>query len=65
MFLGIDCSTQSLKLQVINEEKKKLKEIIVNYDSELPQYKTEDGVIRFETNGFQHIGTPTLLFVEG
>lgn len=64
MFLGIDCSTQSLKLQVINDQKVNLKEVIVNYDQELPQYNTKDGVIRFETNGFQHIGTPTLLFVE-
>ena len=62
-FLGIDCSTQSLKLLVINAQK--LKQIIVNYDTELPHYRTQDGVIRHEHNGFHHISTPTLLFVEG
>lgn len=64
MFLGIDCSTQSLKLQVINEVKEKLNEIIINYDQDLPHYQTVDGVIRHTTNSFDHISTPTILFIE-
>ena len=64
MFIGIDCSTQSLKLLVINELKEKQMEIVINYDQDLPQYKTVNGVIRHSTNGIDHISTPTLLFVE-
>lgn len=63
-FLGIDCSTQSLKLQVINESKEKIKEVIINYDQDLKHYNTVDGIIRHEKNGFEHISTPSLLFVE-
>jgi xylulokinase len=53
-----------LKLQVINESKSIQKEVIVNYDSELPHYNTVNGVIRHSLNGVDHISTPTLLFVE-
>jgi len=63
-FLGIDCSTQSLKLQVINKLKEKVKEVIINYDQDLKHYHTVDGIIRHNTHGFEHISTPTLLFVE-
>ena len=64
MFLGIDCSTQSLKLQIIDEFKQKVKEVVVVYDEELPHYNTKNGVIRFNRNELEHIATPTLLFVE-
>ena len=64
MFIGIDCSTQSLKLLVISELKEKQNEIVINYDQDLPHYKTVNGIIRHSTNGIEHISTPTLLFVE-
>ena len=64
MFLGIDCSTQSLKLQIIDELKVKVKEVIVVYDDDLPHYNTKNGIIRYQRNDLEHIATPTLLFVE-
>ena len=64
MFLGIDCSTQSFKLQVINESRSIQAEVILNYDEDLPHYKTVNGVIRHKDHGFEHISTPTLIFIE-
>jgi xylulokinase len=64
MFLGIDCSTQSMKIIVINEIKDILAEVNVNYDSELPYYNTKNGVVRFFEKDIEHIYTPTLLFIE-
>ena len=64
MFLGIDCSTQSLKLQIIDEFKFKLREVVVVYDEDLPHYNTKNGIIRYNRNEFEHIATPTLLFIE-
>lgn len=64
MFLGIDCSTQSFKIQVINESRSIEAEVVVVYDTDLPQYKTSNGIIRHVENGFDHISTPTLLFIE-
>ena len=64
MFIGIDCSTQSLKLHVINEFKEIVKEIIVIYDEDLKQYNTTNGIIRHSQNGFEHISTPTLMLIE-
>jgi len=38
-FLGLDCSTQSLKATVIDEHLKHVAEILVNYDIDLPKFK--------------------------
>lgn len=64
MFLGIDCSTQSLKIIVINELKDCLAQVTVIYDSELSHYNTKNGVIRYYENGIEHISTPTHIFIE-
>ena len=67
MFLGIDCSTQSLKLLVINEKRELQKEVFVVYDDDLPNYKTINGVIRHSSNidnNVEHISTPTILFID-
>ena len=64
MFIGIDCSTQSLKVLIINEFKEKVKEIVVVYDDDLPHYNTKNGIIRHKLNDIEHISTPTLLFIE-
>ena len=67
MYLGIDCSTQSLKIVVINEKQELVKEVSVVYDEDLPHYKTTNGVIRHKNafdNFLEHISTPTLLFIE-
>ena len=68
MYLGIDCSTQSLKLVVINDQKELIKQTIVVFDDDLPHYNTKSGVIRHknkDTNDqLDHVGAPTVLFVE-
>jgi xylulokinase len=67
MYLGIDCSTQSLKLLVINELRELVKEIVVVYDEHLPKYQTQNGIMRhsYDNDGrIEHISTPTLLFVD-
>ncbi len=64
MFLGLDCSTQSLKLLVLNEQSEKEVEVAVVYDTDLAHYKTTNGIIRHREDGIDHISTPTLLFVE-
>ncbi|MEJ2627301.1 MAG: FGGY family carbohydrate kinase, partial [bacterium] len=46
-FAGLDVSTQSCKLVVIDKEKEDVVFIdLVNYDEDLPQYKTKNGVIQ-------------------
>ncbi|XP_027092523.1 xylulose kinase 2-like isoform X1 [Coffea arabica] len=63
LFLGFDSSTQSLKATVLDGNFNIVATEIVNYDSELPHYKTKDGVHRDPTvNG--RIVSPTLMWVE-
>jgi xylulokinase len=61
LFLGLDCSTQGIKATVINEHLEQIYETVVNYDKELPQYKTEGGVIK-GSDGLTHT-TPTILWI--
>jgi xylulokinase len=49
---------------VISESRQIEREVIVNYDSDLPHYNTVNGVIRHSLNCVEHISTPTVLFVE-
>ncbi|MHA2287410.1 MAG: xylulokinase [Promethearchaeota archaeon] len=45
-FLGLDCSTQSLTGILIDfDKKKRIFSTSINFDEELPQYKTQNGVI--------------------
>lgn len=47
LFLGLDCSTQSLSAVVIDYKKRRLiYEKSVNFERDLPQYKTTSGVLR-------------------
>jgi sugar (pentulose or hexulose) kinase len=39
-YLGIDCSTQSLKAVCLDEEGAVVAEALVNFDRDLPEYKT-------------------------
>jgi xylulokinase len=67
MYLGVDCSTQSLKLIVVNERGELVSEAAVIFDEHLPEYKTINGVIRHSHGAdghIEHISTPTLLFVD-
>ncbi|XP_059636277.1 xylulose kinase 2-like [Cornus florida] len=63
LFLGFDSSTQSIKATVLDANLNIVSSEIVNFDSELPHYKTKDGVYRDPSvNG--RIVSPTLMWVE-
>ncbi|CAI9273692.1 unnamed protein product [Lactuca saligna] len=63
LFLGFDSSTQSLKATVLDSSLNIVSSEIVHFDSELPHYKTKDGVYRDPSiNG--RIVSPTLMWVE-
>ncbi|KAI3465198.1 hypothetical protein Pfo_021861 [Paulownia fortunei] len=60
LFLGFDCSTQSLKATVLDVSLNIFAAEVVNFDNELPHYKTKDGVYRDPlVNG--RIVSPTLI----
>lgn len=61
LFLGFDCSTQSFKATVVDGNFNQVGEWTVNFDEELPQFKTLGGVHRGE-DGLT-VTTPTLLWV--
>lgn len=60
LFLGIDCSTQSMKITAINESLQIKYSDQIEFKS-LVQYKTADGVIRLDDTD---IVAPSLMFVE-
>jgi xylulokinase len=52
LFAGLDCSTQSFKIVVIDTDKQEVSYTdLVNYDRDLPQYNTENGVIKDAPEG--------------
>ncbi|CAL5205286.1 unnamed protein product [Lathyrus oleraceus] len=62
-FLGFDSSTQSLKATVLDSNLNIIASELIHFDSELPHYKTKDGVYRDQSiNG--RIVSPTLMWVE-
>lgn len=63
LFLGFDSSTQSLKATVLDSNLCIVTSEIVNFDSELPHYKTKDGVYR-DTSINGRIVSPTLMWIE-
>ncbi|KAL5722326.1 xylulokinase [Ranunculus cassubicifolius] len=63
LFLGLDSSTQSLKASVLDSNLNIITSETVHFDSELPQYKTKDGVYR-DTSVSGRIVSPTLMWVE-
>lgn len=63
LFLGFDSSTQSLKATVLDSNLNLVTSEIVHFDSQLPHYRTRDGVYRDASeNG--RIVSPTLMWVE-
>jgi len=44
MFLGLDASTQALKASLLTSTLDVRKEVAVNFDADLPHYKTKGGV---------------------
>ncbi|KAJ8772257.1 hypothetical protein K2173_027434 [Erythroxylum novogranatense] len=63
LFLGFDCSTQSLKATVLDSNLNVVKSEVVHFDSDLPHYKTKDGVYR-DSSDSGKIVSPTLMWVE-
>ncbi|XP_051214119.1 xylulose kinase 2 [Lolium perenne] len=63
LFLGLDSSTQSVKATVLNNELIIVASETVNFDSELPHYKTEGGVYR-DPSDDGRIFSPTIMWVE-
>uniref|UniRef100_A0A5B7AUY8 Xylulose kinase n=1 Tax=Davidia involucrata TaxID=16924 RepID=A0A5B7AUY8_DAVIN len=63
LFLGFDSSTQSVKATVLDSNLNIVTSEIVNFDSELPHYKTKDGVYR-DPSVYGRIVSPTLMWVE-
>uniref|UniRef100_A0A1D1YG88 Xylulose kinase n=1 Tax=Anthurium amnicola TaxID=1678845 RepID=A0A1D1YG88_9ARAE len=63
VFLGLDSSTQSLKATVLDSNLTIVASEIVHFDSDLPHYKTKDGVYR-DPSGNGRIVSPTLMWVE-
>ncbi|XP_047267035.1 xylulose kinase 2-like isoform X3 [Capsicum annuum] len=63
LFLGFDCSTQSLKATVLDANLNIVISQLVNYDSELPHYNTKGGVFRDQVVSGR-IVSPTLMWVE-
>ncbi len=52
LFAGIDSSTQSTKLLVLDLDENKVVHVdAVNYDNDLPQYNTRNGVVVSQTEG--------------
>ncbi|KAI4316058.1 hypothetical protein L6164_024075 [Bauhinia variegata] len=62
-FLGFDSSTQSLKATVLDSNLNIVTSELVHFDSELPHYKTKDGVYRDPSDNGR-IVSPTLMWVE-
>ena len=58
LFLGLDSSTQGLKIAVVDEKLSVKLSTAVNFDTDLPKYKTENGVYR---NGLE-VTAPSLMF---
>ncbi|KAK0575779.1 hypothetical protein LWI29_006929 [Acer saccharum] len=63
LFLGLDSSTQSLKATVLDSNLNIVASELVHFDSDLPHYKTKDGVYRDPTIDGR-IVSPTLMWVE-
>lgn len=62
MFLGVDLGTQSLKAILISNELKVLHAYNINFDNELPHYKTTGGAIIHTDQ--ETVTVPPLLWVE-
>ncbi|KAJ3696159.1 hypothetical protein LUZ60_001536 [Juncus effusus] len=62
-FLGFDSSTQSLKATILDSNLTLTASETVHFDSELPHYKTKDGVYR-DPQEDGRIVSPTLMWIE-
>lgn len=64
LFLGLDSSTQGLKAIIIDVSTKVVYEEGINFDKDLPQYKTTGGVYHGEGKDSLAVTAPSLMFAE-
>ena len=63
MFLGLDCSTQSLSALIIDaREGSILSEVSVNFETDLPHYQTSSGFVHGDLPG--EVFSDPLMWVE-
>lgn len=62
-FLGLDASTQSLKASLLSSNLDVLRECAINFDADLPAYKTKGGVM-FGPQGSGEVYSPVQMIVE-
>ncbi|MGD1018725.1 MAG: FGGY-family carbohydrate kinase [Verrucomicrobiia bacterium] len=63
LFLGLDCSTQSLSAMVIDHDARRIVyHHSLNFDQALPHYRTQNGVLRSQDPLVAH--SPPLMWVE-
>ncbi|KAL3671550.1 hypothetical protein V7S43_003467 [Phytophthora oleae] len=61
LFLGLDCSTQSMSAVVVDARGHVVYESSFRFDERFPQYDTDNGVLRPKEN---EVVIPSLMFVE-
>eukprot|EP01111_Echinosteliopsis_oligospora_P013843 TRINITY_DN5070_c0_g1_i1.p1 TRINITY_DN5070_c0_g1~~TRINITY_DN5070_c0_g1_i1.p1 ORF type:complete len:482 (-),score=116.43 TRINITY_DN5070_c0_g1_i1:269-1666(-) len=62
LFLGLDCSTQTLKAIIIKENLEEVYVRTINYDIDLPHHKTQGGAHIHEDH--LTVTTPTIVWLE-
>ena len=62
-FLGLDSSTQSLKASLLSSKLDIISELAVNFDADLPSYKTKGGVLH-GPDGSGEVFSPVMMIVE-
>ncbi|CAH0553307.1 unnamed protein product [Brassicogethes aeneus] len=62
-FLGLDLSTQQLKAVVVNDNLEIIHQASVHFDSDLPEFRTQGGVVIDKTSP-RCITAPTIMFVK-
>ncbi|KAG8238984.1 hypothetical protein J437_LFUL005041 [Ladona fulva] len=62
MYLGLDFSTQKLKAVVLNDELQSVTEAHVQFDSDLPEFRTHGGVVQKKSS--KEVTVPTIMWVK-
>ncbi|XP_073995322.1 xylulose kinase-like isoform X2 [Rhodnius prolixus] len=60
-FIGFDFSTQQLKSVVINKKREIIYDAVVEFDSDLPEFRTQKGVVH---SGKNTVNAPVLMWVK-
>ena len=63
LFLGFDASTQALKASLLSSNLDVIAEQAVNFDADLPHYKTQSGVLH-GPEGSGEVFSPVMMIVE-